>query len=150
MTEKKAKSTSKKKNKGGRPTRLNDKLIEELCRILRGGCYRDTACKLVGVAPQTFSEWYHRGAREESGIYKRFHEAVDKAESWGEFVCSGAMLNAAPTDWKAAKAWLSCKFPSRWSATREDKQAETIETIKIEVSGIPDQSTVELTEDKDK
>lgn len=127
-----------KKGRSGRPTELNDKLIKQVYDILKNVSYRSTACAILGINVSTFSGWYLRGKEQEEGIYHRFYVAVNKAEAWGEYVCSTAMIEASKDDWKAGKAWLTCRFPERWSPTREERKDQTVQKITLEFAGLPD------------
>lgn len=125
--------------KRGRPTRLTPALREEICRVLRTGCHRSTACKIVGIHYSQFSDWYKKGEAQGRGNYTDFQLAVDKAEAHAEFVNALAFSEAGQIDWKAAKAYLMCRFPERWSPTREENKAVAFDNITVDFSGIPDQ-----------
>src|ERR1043165_489028 len=72
------------KNLGGRPAKLTPQVKEQILAVLKMDGYVETACAFVGISREGFYEWMRRGAREDSGIYKDFAEAVNKATAEGE------------------------------------------------------------------
>jgi len=65
---------------GGRPTKLNPALQEQICGlILKGNCFYE-ACKLVGIHRTTAWRWLQRGDKEEDGAYREFRDAVREAD----------------------------------------------------------------------
>lgn len=74
----------------------------------------ETAAAYAGISKDTFFRWLRKGARAKSGIYKDFHDAVEKALADAEVRDVMLIANAAATDWKAAAWRLERKFPDRW------------------------------------
>lgn len=46
-----------KNNKNGRPPKLSTELIEEVCKLVRGGAYVETAVVLCDIGKTTFYRW---------------------------------------------------------------------------------------------
>ncbi len=45
----------------GRPTKLDQKLTDDICTFIRAGAYRDQAAIAVGIGYRTFARWMERG-----------------------------------------------------------------------------------------
>lgn len=101
---------------GGRPTKFTPERTEKLLQALRGGNYRDTACKYAGISHTTFHKWMKIGHSEGAPPeYVEFVEAVEKAEADAE-VFDIALIRQAATggNWQAA-AWVrERKNPEKW------------------------------------
>lgn len=52
------------KKKIGRKLKLNDQLIEDVCKLLRGGVYVETAVVLCDIGKKTFYEWIKLSHKE--------------------------------------------------------------------------------------
>ncbi|WP_339174429.1 hypothetical protein [Anoxybacillus sp. FSL W8-1294] len=98
----------------GRPTKLTPELQKKIIDAIRAGNYMETAAAYAGISKDTFFRWLRKGARAKSGIYKDFHDAVEKALADAEVRDVMLIANAAATDWKAAAWRLERKFPDRW------------------------------------
>ncbi|RKH77001.1 hypothetical protein D7X99_33115 [Corallococcus sp. AB032C] len=98
----------------GRPTKLTPELQKKIIDAIRAGNYMETAAAYAGISKDTFFRWLRKGARAKSGIYKDFHDAVEKALAESEVRDVMLIANAATTDWKAAAWRLERKFPDRW------------------------------------
>lgn len=108
-----------------RPTKLTPQLQAKICDAIRVGCYIETAAAYCGISKDTFYNWLRKGARANSGIYKDFSDAVEKAIAEAEFRDVMIIANAAATDWKAAAWKLERKHPDRWG--RKDKVSAEVE-----------------------
>lgn len=69
----------RKSPKGGRPDKLDQKLIDKLSNYLRMGVYLETALVMVGISRTTFKEYCKKGHQKPKGKFGKFLEAVDKA-----------------------------------------------------------------------
>jgi transposase len=100
--------------RGGRPTKLTERLQNRLIALIQQGNYRETAAALSGISPATFHRWMERGAQGRHP-YRAFREAVEHAETWAEGIAVRTVQsNIRAGDWKAAMTWLERKFPDRW------------------------------------
>jgi hypothetical protein len=110
----------------GRPTKLTPEMRDKICAQLRNGLFRRHAAALAGIPEQTLSEWYHRGARDEKGVYRDFFHAVNAAEA--EFAQAGSeMMRAAVAHNPKLMQWfLSRRFPELYGRRDnvEDKSVE--------------------------
>jgi transposase-like protein len=112
----------------GRPTKFNPERCEKIITALRGGNYRETACKYAGISNQTLRNWLKQAENPDAPPeYMEFLCAVEKAEADAE-VADIALIRRSAQDgqWQAA-AWIrERKNPERWG--RRDAS-------KIEVTG---------------
>jgi len=107
----------------GRPTKLTPEVSEKIVTALRGGNYREVACRYAGISYQTFRTWLKRAEEQQAPPeYLEFAAAVEKAEADAE-VADIALIRRAAQDgsWTAA-AWVrERKNPERWG--KKDRTA---------------------------
>jgi hypothetical protein len=99
----------------GRPTKLTAEKQRQIVKLLEAGNYREVVCRPCGIGTSTLYTWLERGAIKESGIYRDFRVAVERAEAEAE-VEAVAILRSAIVegDWRATLGFLERKFPTRW------------------------------------
>lgn len=125
-------------NKGGRPTKLNDELKEEILKVIRSGNYIETACAYAGIEKKTLYNWMKRGRSElerldknprakmkkAEAIYVDFLHSIQKALAHAEIRDVAIIGKAAEESWQASAWRLERKFPDRWG--RKDKVTQEI------------------------
>jgi hypothetical protein len=116
----------------GRPTKLTPEVQKKIVDAIRAGNYMETAAAYAGISKDTFYRWLRRGARARNGIYKNFHDAVEKALAESEVRDVMIIANAAATDWKAAAWRLERKFPERWGKKTQYYDNEEERFLKLE------------------
>lgn len=94
-----------------RPTRLNKALIEAICAPIKDGAHRRFAAAQAGVDESQLSRWFHRGAGEDSGIFRELFLAVNNAEAEFEQAARTLLKSGAAHDPKLALQWLGRRFP---------------------------------------
>lgn len=72
------------KHPGGRPTKLTPEVQRTIEQAIKANAYPETAATLAGINRETFYEWLKRGAKEESGSYREFSNAIKKALAIGQ------------------------------------------------------------------
>jgi hypothetical protein len=102
------------RKKIGRPTKLNPATEKRLLEALRDGATYKAACAHAGIDYKTFRSWILRGEEKKSGKFRRFLEAVEKAEHEAEMKCIKAWVSKIDEDWRAAKEFLERRFPEEW------------------------------------
>ena len=116
------------KNKGGRPTKLDERTQEKIVSAIKAGNYIETAAAYAGISKNTLYEWLKRGEREKQRveksnkakikkseeIYVIFTDAVEKALAEAEMRDVLIIGKAAEKEWQAAAWRLERKFPDRW------------------------------------
>ena len=65
----------------GRRTKLTRKIIEATEHYVKHRLPQNQIAVLLGVDPKTFRNWRKRGFEAESGIYREFVDAIDRAEA---------------------------------------------------------------------
>ena len=76
------------------------------------GHYREVACKLAGIERKTLLNWLKRGEREQSGVYRDWYLAVERAEA--EVFHPKNIETASAKSWFATAWFLERKHPERW------------------------------------
>lgn len=107
----------------GRPTKFTEETRGKILTALKGGNYREVACRYAGVSYQTFRNWL-KMAEDASAPpeYLEFLEAVEKAEADAEVADLALIRRAAQEGSWTAAAWVrERKNPERWG--RKDRTA---------------------------
>jgi hypothetical protein len=111
----------------GRPSKLTPELQEAICAPIREhGMFRRRAAALVGIPEVTISEWYTRGAREESGRYHEFYLAISKAEADFQSTCTQMLKAGSAGNPQLLLKWLARRFPEEYG--RQDN----VEVVSVE------------------
>lgn len=96
----------------GHETKCTEELTAEIAELLRHGHYRATVARMVGLAPETFSEWMHKDYAPFLGFQTAVHQAEAEAE---DTQLRKITESPEPAD---AKWYLARKFPDKWAETR--------------------------------
>lgn len=117
----------------GRPTLLTPAVETSICDHIRAGSHLNVAAQVVGVAPETISEWKQWGRRDEQAgkpdtPYARFWKAVAQAEAQSEFAGVMRIRRAGEADWRAEAWFMERRFPERWVG----RQTFTVESASVE------------------
>lgn len=151
----------RKKHAGGRPSKIDDAIVQEICKLLAIGSYRVVAAEAAGITYGTFKNWYDAGKEnaaaarlgktEELNDYGRFFLAVKKAERDAEVRSVLNIQKAAQKDWKAAAWMLARRGGKRWlnkdtqAAQEAAAGAPRVFAVKFEVKGrAPEDEAVTL------
>lgn len=118
----------------GRPPRLDQELIEKLCRLIEAGNYVETAVAHCNVPKSKYYEWIKKSHDpKQKQIYRDLRDAIEKAWANGEIrdvLAVGKSIEGGA--WQAAAWRLERKFPKRWGRME-----------RVEVSG-PDAGPIEV------
>lgn len=103
----------------GRPTKLNPTVQAAVVQAIAGGNTRETSAAFAGITKNTFYEWLARGRAAQSGLYREFADAIEKAEADAVAVSVALIRRAAQTQWQAAAWWLERRYSEEWG--RKDR-----------------------------
>jgi transposase len=103
----------------GRPSKLSEALIKEICEYVRKGNYIETAAAAAGISKQTLYAWMKAGAREEDPLAVEFLDAYKKADAEAEAANVQLIRTQARKNWQAAAWFLERKHPDKWG--RKDR-----------------------------
>lgn len=106
---------SGKRNVGGRPGKLTEELSEGIVASIRRGNYIETAANINGVSKPSVFAWMKKGREQKNGIYRRFLDALLKAQSEFEAEMLGIVDMHAHKDWRAAAWRLEHMRPRRFA-----------------------------------
>lgn len=103
----------------GSKVKLTEERIKTASRLIELGNTVKNIYGALGISKQTWYNWLDKGKKAKSGIYKKFYEEVEAAESRAEARFVTMISKAAEENWQAAAWWLERKYPERWG--RKDK-----------------------------
>jgi len=99
--------------------RLDDELGRKIVDLIKAGNFAKVAAQRCGINEKTFYDWMNQGEKAHTGIFRRFYEAVKKAEAVPHVEAvsflHGAMANG---DVGAIKFYLERKYPDMWGAQK--------------------------------
>jgi hypothetical protein len=101
---------ARRKNRGGRPTKLTDQVRGRICQAIAAGNYYGAACACAGVGYSTFRAWMAGKAPR----FREFQEAVARAEAEAEVRAVALWQKQCPDDWRACRDFLARRHPDRW------------------------------------
>ncbi len=135
MTDKKS-QTEAKRSGPGRPTSLTPEVSAKICKLLRAGNFRETACAAAGVDARSLRNWLKRGAAGEEP-FRKFSEDLDEAEAAAEGTLVVKIQKGALEDWRAAAWLLERRGSKRWGykAQVEHSAGGTLADLLVAVSG---------------
>ena len=111
----------------GRPSKLTDILVKEICEYIATGNTFERACRLSNISESIFYDWKAKGEKEKQGKYLDFLEAVKKAEEEFKKTNIDIILNAAKDGtWQAAAWLLERKHPEEFG--RRDRVAISMDS----------------------
>jgi len=124
-----------------RPTELTDALQAAICRDLAAGLPRESAARRVGISLRTFQRWLKLGrdAADADEPYRRFFDAVLKAEHDAVARNVALIQKAAADDWRAAAWWLEHTYPEVWGIGRREflEMRRLVKQLKSRLAGPP-------------
>lgn len=157
-----------KKDPGGRPTKLTQELIKQVCEGLLRGSYIETAFEWAGVPKETYYHWMRQGRARPKSIYGKLLHSASKAMAESEMYRL-TLINRAATgskavygqdeegnrillepaikpDWKAA-AWITeRRNPKMWGprqtiehAMPEPEAKKSLEELQAEAKRLEEQ-----------
>lgn len=88
----------------GRPTKLDQDVIDIVCKAMEIGATRRIAAQAAGVHIATLFAWLAKGKEQETGIYRDFYDKVKKAEGMCCLRDLSIITKASIEDWRAS-AW---------------------------------------------
>jgi transposase len=103
----------------GRPAKLTPEIGARIAKAVAAGNYPEVAAESEGVGKSTFYRWMEQGARDESGPYKEFREAITRARARAERKMVRIVRTAAITEPQSAQWYLERSAADRWG--RRDK-----------------------------
>jgi transposase-like protein len=143
---------------GGRPTKLSPDVQQAIVRSVERGNYVEVAAALAGVSKETLYAWLRRGAREDTGSFREFSDAVKVAMAKAEADDLARIGAAAESGAWTAAAWrLERRAPGRWgrrvrveveqqlvrvmTVLRDRLPSESYDAVLVALAGMADQPT---------
>lgn len=126
-------------NRKGTPSLLDRDVIEDICKFLRAGNTRRTACALSGVRTVTFDSWMLRATKDRSNqsdsLYVLLVEKMNAAESAWESHAVGLIGSHGEKDWKAISWLLARRNRADWGDEKKAAPVPAPAEVSITVVG---------------
>ena len=111
----------------GRPSKLTDILVKEICQYISDGNTFERACRLSNISDSVFYSWKARGEKEKEGKFADFLEATLKAgEQFKQTNINIIQEAAKDGTWQAAAWLLERKHPEEFG--RRDRVAISMDS----------------------
>ena len=91
------------------PLKLTPEIQRTISRLIRAGNAAEVAAGAAGISRSSFFAWMQKGRDDDSGRYRAFREAIERARVEAE----GSLVGQA-AGWKAATWMLERSRPERW------------------------------------
>lgn len=99
-------------NPDGRPTVLNETLIDIICNMAEAGVDNRSICQFIGVDESTFYRWLQKAEEPDTKIiYVSFAKSLARSQSIAKQHALKAVWKAMDHDWHAAKYVLGIRDP---------------------------------------
>lgn len=120
-------------NPGGRPSEF-DEAAPKIIESIRGGNTYECASACARVTYHTFNNWMKQGEEDEkNGLtdtkFFKFFKDVKQAEMEAEQFCVRAWQSFIPTNWQAARDFLSRRNSEKWGTKDKVDVTSNGETI---------------------
>ena len=112
----------------GRP-KLEPALTEKIVSLVRAGNYLETAATTAGIHRTTLHRLMRSGRDQKRGRYRKFLNAVEKAQAESESRDVALSAKAASNDWKAAAWRLERKTPRRYGPRVQQAVQQELDAV---------------------
>lgn len=136
------KTAKSRKNRGGRPSKIDPKVERDIVRLVEEGNFPDVAAQAAGIDRATFYRWMKRG-REGDPAYAGFATEIARAEAFAQtelvkVVRRGDEQGKSFGRARARLELLQRRFGRRWSQKiqhelsdqRDFEIAAAVETVR--------------------
>jgi predicted site-specific integrase-resolvase len=96
--------------------KLEEAVTQRIVDLIRAGNYLEVAAAAAGIHRTTLHRWMRLGREQKRGRYRRFLNAVEKAQAEAESRGVALIAKAASEDWRAAAWQLERRAPQRYGA----------------------------------
>lgn len=106
-----------------RPTKLTERLMEEIAGYVRDGNLPEVSARVSGISSSTFYSWMDRGRK---GVlpYSEFSETIERACAEAHVMAVDSLLKIGrEKDWRALAWWLERRFPEHWGRDAKGERA---------------------------
>lgn len=120
-----------KPKRGGRPTKLNEQVIAEICRFIEAGNWFEVSCRLAGINEETGNVWLklgrtgqQQGKNKPQPIHKQFAEAVQTAVDRREAALAMQIRKSAQG---GTKTHVATKTVTKPDGTKVEERVESLQ-----------------------
>jgi hypothetical protein len=120
-----AQSIEAKQTRNGRELTEFERDPEKFGRLVRAlarGNYRETACRIAGIATSSVRNWMTAAETGDRRYQAVAHAiAVAEASAEDETIADVRAAGKDPRFWTAGMTWAERKFPDRWGRRQDDQ-----------------------------
>ena len=109
--------------------KLDPAVTQRIVDLMRAGNFIDVAATAAGVHRTTLHRWLRLGREQKRGKYRKFAEAVDRAQAESESRDVALIAKAASEDWRASAWRLERKAPRRYGQRVQISVQEELEAV---------------------
>jgi transposase len=106
---------TKKRGRGRPKGEPSPEVRKAICDALNAGGFLETAITFAGVPKSTFYDWMKKGAKDKSGVYKEFSDAIKRATATAETRYLALIGTASKNQWQAAAWILERRWPHKFA-----------------------------------
>ena len=111
--------TNKPKNDGRGGPKLTPQLQTEIAKLLKLGCYIETACAMAGISRSTYYNWINKAkTSNRRNKYTLFMDAVTHAQACDEERLVRNIRLSSKGKWRASAWMLERRFTNNWGKTK--------------------------------
>ena len=114
--------------------KLDPVVTHRIVDLIRAGNYLEVAASATGIHRTTLHRWMRHGRGQKRGRYKKFLNAVEKAQAEAESRDVALIAKAAGDDWRAAAWRLERRSPKKYGprvqVSIEDALQGAVERLK--------------------
>ena len=133
--------------------KLDDETTQKIVDLVRAGNYLEVAALAAGIHKTTLHRWLRFGREQKRGRYKRFVEAVERAQGESEARDVALIAKQAPNDWRAAAWRLARKSPRRYGqkvqVSVEQELEKTLDRLQVGLDAETYEKVLELISSED-
>jgi len=109
--------------------KLEPAVTQRIIDLMRAGNFLEVAAAAAGVHRTTLHRWLRLGRDQKRGKYRKFADAVDRAQAESEARDVALIAKASPEDWRAAAWRLERKAPRRYGQRVQISVQEELDRV---------------------
>lgn len=120
--------------KVGRPTKLDESIIERICTHIREGNFLEVACAYEGIHKQSYYNWMKIGSKSDDpeSLEKIFFDSIKEAEAASIMDMNARMRKHENGSWRPLAWRMQTRYQDKYG------KHETLEVVQNPLEGLND------------